>query len=171
SHQRFCICKSEGGIGQQFRHANLFQSLPGGSVWHGEHDPMRRAPLTWGADLSRWARHFGDFVAIPLAILVFAGLGGLSRKPLVVVGLAAWTLAEYLIHRFVFHQFPLGRRLHQLHHDRPADPDAERSSLSTPLVASPFGVVLLGAFGLEDGSAIFAGLLAGYLIFIAVHHA
>src|SRR5262249_50684645 len=72
---------------------------------------------------------------------------------------------------FVFHQFPLGRRLHQLHHDRPADPDAERSSLSTPLVASPFGVVLLGAFGLEDGSAIFAGLLAGYLIFIAVHHA
>jgi sterol desaturase/sphingolipid hydroxylase (fatty acid hydroxylase superfamily) len=122
------------------------------------------------ADLWRWIRHFGDFVTIPLAIVVLASVGGTSRLPLVVVGLAAWTLVEYLMHRFVFHRFPIGTRLHQLHHDRPSDPDAERSSLSTPLVAAPFGLALWGAFGLEDGSSMFAGLLAGYLVFIAVHH-
>lgn len=122
-------------------------------------------------DLWRWVRHFGDFVTIPVAILVLVDAAGLSRLPLVVAGLAAWTLVEYLMHRFAFHRFPIGRELHQLHHDHPSDPDAERSSLSTPLVASPFALVVLGGFGLKDGSAIFAGLLAGYLVFIAVHHA
>jgi sterol desaturase/sphingolipid hydroxylase (fatty acid hydroxylase superfamily) len=140
----------------------------------GEGDPMRRtaALLTnQSAELWQWVRHFGDFVTIPAAIVVFAALGGVSRLPLVVVGLAAWTLVEYLMHRFAFHRVPLGKRLHQLHHDHPADQDAERSSLSTPLLASPFGLAVLGGFGLDDGSAIFAGLLAGYLVFIAVHHA
>ncbi len=47
----------------------------------------------------------------------------------------------------------------------------ERSSLSTPLLASPFAVLLILGAGLEGGSAIFAGLLAGYLIFITVHYA
>jgi len=124
------------------------------------------------AELLRWIRHFGDFVTIPLAILTFAGLAGIHRFPLVVAGLAAWTLVEYLVHRFAFHhRFPLGRRLHQLHHDHPSDPDSERSSLSTPLLALPFGLLVLGTAGMEDGSAIFAGLLSGYLVFIAVHHA
>jgi sterol desaturase/sphingolipid hydroxylase (fatty acid hydroxylase superfamily) len=135
---------------------------------------MRRAAAIWigqSADWIRWVRHFGDFVTIPLAILMFAALAGLSRWHLVVVGMAAWTLLEYLVHRFAFHRFPLGRSLHQLHHDHPSDPDAERSSLSTPLVASPFGFLLLGTAGLENGSAIFAGLLSGYLVFIAVHYA
>ena len=124
------------------------------------------------AELWRWIRHFGDFVTLPLAILTFAGLAGITRFPLVVAGMAAWTLVEYLVHRFAFHhRFRLGRRLHQLHHDHPSDPDAERSSLSTPLLASPFGLVILGTAGMEDGSAIFAGLLSGYLVFIAVHYA
>jgi sterol desaturase/sphingolipid hydroxylase (fatty acid hydroxylase superfamily) len=120
----------------------------------------------------RWIKHFGDFITIPLAILLFAAIGGLDRFPLILAGLAAWTLVEYLVHRFAFHhRFPLGRRLHQLHHDHPSDPDAERTSLTTPLVASPFALVVLGCAGMEDGSSIFAGLLAGYLIFIAIHYA
>jgi sterol desaturase/sphingolipid hydroxylase (fatty acid hydroxylase superfamily) len=124
------------------------------------------------AELLRRIRHFGDFVTIPLAIPIFAGLAGVHRLHLVVAGLAAWTLVEYLVHRFAFHhRFPFGQRLHQLHHDRPSDPDAERSSLSTPLFAFPVGLLLLGTAGIEDGSAIFAGLLSGYLVFIAIHHA
>jgi sterol desaturase/sphingolipid hydroxylase (fatty acid hydroxylase superfamily) len=75
------------------------------------------------------------------------------------------------VHRFVFHRHAVGQRLHQLHHDHPSDPDAERSSLSTPLLAFPIGYLLIGAAGVEDGSAIFAGLLLGYLAFIAVHYA
>ena len=120
----------------------------------------------------RWIKHFGDFITLPLAIVLFAAIGGLDRVPLILAGLALWTLVEYLVHRFAFHhRFPLGRRLHQLHHDHPSDPDAERTSLTTPLVASPFALVALGCAGIEDGSSIFAGLLAGYLIFIAIHYA
>jgi sterol desaturase/sphingolipid hydroxylase (fatty acid hydroxylase superfamily) len=124
------------------------------------------------AEVTRRIRHFGDFVTIPLAIVIFLGLAGTYRLHLVLVGVAAWTLLEYLVHRFVFHRYSsLGRRLHQLHHDHPNDPDSERSSLSTPLLAFPIGSLLIGAAGLEDGSAIFAGLLLGYLVFIAVHYA
>jgi sterol desaturase/sphingolipid hydroxylase (fatty acid hydroxylase superfamily) len=123
------------------------------------------------AEPMRRIRHFGDFVTIPAAITVFVGLAGMHRLHLVVVGFAAWTLLEYAVHRFVFHRFPLGRRLHQLHHDHPSDPDAERSSLTTPLLALPIGWLLIGVAGVGDGSAIFAGLLLGYLAFIAIHHA
>jgi sterol desaturase/sphingolipid hydroxylase (fatty acid hydroxylase superfamily) len=124
------------------------------------------------AELMRRIRHFGDFVTLPLAIMVFVGLAGMHRLHVVVAGIAAWTLMEYLVHRFAFHHLEsIGRRLHQLHHDHPNDPDSERSSLSTPLLASPIGFLLIAAAGVEDGSAIFAGLLAGYLVFIAIHYA
>jgi sterol desaturase/sphingolipid hydroxylase (fatty acid hydroxylase superfamily) len=123
------------------------------------------------AGMMRRLRHFGDFVTVPLAISVFLELAGLDRLNLVLVGLAAWTLLEYLVHRFAFHHHPVGRRLHQLHHDHPSDPDAERSSLSTPLLAFPFGCLLICAAGVQDGSALFAGLLSGYLAFIVVHYA
>jgi len=135
---------------------------------------MRRSAIgtSLSADLMRRIRHFGDFVTLPVAIMIFVGLAGMQRLYLVVAGMAAWTLMEYLVHRFIFHHLEsLGRRLHQLHHDHPNDPDSERSSLSTPLLASPIGFLLIVAAGLEDGSAIFAGLLSGYLAFIAIHYA
>jgi sterol desaturase/sphingolipid hydroxylase (fatty acid hydroxylase superfamily) len=125
---------------------------------------------SFSAEVMRRIRHFGDFVTVPLASVIFIDLAGVDRLYLVLAGLAAWTLLEYLVHRFVFHRYSsVGRRLHQLHHDHPNDPDAERSSLSTPLIALPIGFLLIGAAGAEDGSAIFAGLLLGYLAFIAVH--
>jgi sterol desaturase/sphingolipid hydroxylase (fatty acid hydroxylase superfamily) len=134
---------------------------------------MRRAAImtSLSAGVMRRARHFGDFVTVPLAIAIFVDLAGIYRLHLVLAGIAAWTLLEYLVHRFVFHRHAVGQRLHQLHHDHPSDPDAERSSLSTPLLAFPIGYLLIGAAGVEDGSAIFAGLLLGYLAFIAVHYA
>ena len=134
---------------------------------------MRRTAINTSrsAEGMRRIRHFGDFVTVPLAIAIFVNLAGMNRLDLVLVGVAAWTLLEYLVHRIVFHRYSVGRRLHQLHHDHPNDPDAERSSLSTPLIASPTGFLLIVTAGLEDGSAIFAGLLLGYLAFIIVHYA
>jgi len=119
----------------------------------------------------RQLRHFGDFVTVPLAIVIFVGFAGAYHLHLVVAGVVAWTPFEYLVHRFVFHRYSAGRRLHWLHHDRPKDPEAERSSLSTPLIAFPIGFLLIVTAGLKDGSAIFAGFLLGYLAFIVVHHA
>ncbi len=134
---------------------------------------MGRAAMntSLSAGLMRRIRHFGDFVTLPLAIAIFVGLAGPYRLHLVLAGAAAWTFLEYLVHRFVFHRHGVGQRLHQLHHDHPSDPDAERSSLTTPLLASPIGFLLIAAAGAEDGSAIFAGLLSGYLVFIVIHYA
>jgi sterol desaturase/sphingolipid hydroxylase (fatty acid hydroxylase superfamily) len=133
---------------------------------------MLRNVTSLSAGLIQWIRHFGDFVTIPLAIAAFLGLAGMYRLPLVFAGAAVWTLLEYLVHRFAFHHYhSIGQRLHQLHHDHPSDPDSERSSLSTPLLAFPVGFLLIHIVGTKDGSAIFAGLLIGYLVFIFVHYA
>src|ERR1700676_5794580 len=118
-----------------------------------------RQTSSLSAGMMRRIRHFGDFVTVPIAIVIFADLAGMYRLYMAPVGVAAWTLLEYLVHRIVFHRYPVGRRLHQLHHDHPNDPDAERSSLSTPLIASLIGFLLIASAGWEDGSAIFAGLL------------
>ena len=121
--------------------------------------------------MMRQLRHFGDFVTVPVAIVIFVGLAGAYHLYLALAGVVAWTLLEYLVHRIVFHRYSAGRRLHWLHHDHPNDPGAERSSLSTPLIASPIGFLLIVTAGVKDGSAIFAGLLLGYLAFISVHYA
>jgi sterol desaturase/sphingolipid hydroxylase (fatty acid hydroxylase superfamily) len=133
---------------------------------------MLRYVTSLSAGVMQRIRHFGDFVTIPLAIAVFLGLAGMYRLPLVFAGGAVWTLLEYLVHRFAFHHYhSIGQRLHQLHHDHPSDPDSERSSLSTPLLAFPVGLLLIHIVGVQDGSAIFAGVLIGYLVFIYVHYA
>jgi sterol desaturase/sphingolipid hydroxylase (fatty acid hydroxylase superfamily) len=126
---------------------------------------------SFSAGMLRRIRHYGDFVALPIAIAILAGVAGLDRLYLVLAGAGCWTLLEYLVHRFVFHRSSLGQRLHGPHHDHPSDPDAERSSLSTPFICFPIWFLLVRAAGMEDGSAIFAGLLLGYLAFIAIHYA
>src|SRR6266702_1297318 len=58
-------------------------------------------------------------------------VSGERAVALALAGLAAWTLLEYVLHRFVFHAdfgpSELGRDLHYLihgvHHDYPHDPD------------------------------------------------
>ena len=67
------------------------------------------------------------------------------------IGVFSWTLAEYILHRFVFHykfESPLGQRLHflihGLHHDDPLD--------ATRLVMPPVASVILSIpfyFGLR----------------------
>src|SRR5450759_4173666 len=44
--------------------------------------------------------YLADFVIVPLAIAVLVNVAGLTRFPLIAVGFAVWTLAEYLLHRF-----------------------------------------------------------------------
>ena len=88
-----------------------------------------------------------------------------------IVALAAWTLIEYIVHRFVFHIIPPALQLHLDHHDEP------RARIGTPLWLS-FSVFVLGGFlplwrygGFELASGATAGLLVGYCWYIVVHHA
>lgn len=95
-------------------------------------------------------------------------------------GFFAWTLVEYLLHRFVFHWYndtPWGRRvhflLHGVHHDYPNDGDR----LVMPLLTSvPLAFIFYGLFyllfgGVSLAEPFFAGFAAGYLCYDGMHYA
>ncbi len=102
---------------------------------------------------------------------------------LFLAGLAVWTLAEYLLHRFVFHlraRAPAARRLvylmHGVHHQDPSD---DRRLLMPPaaaiVLASLFYLLFLVTLGAALGEQavrpFFAGFLSGYLVYDYIHFA
>jgi len=104
---------------------------------------------------------------------------GLELLGTALAGLLAWTLAEYLLHRFVFH-FPARSRIgkwlvflfHGNHHDDPKD--------KTRLVMPPAGgVPIMAALYLLFSLLVpqpwlmpfFAFFIAGYLVYDYIHYA
>ena len=126
------------------------------------------------------------------------GIGMLLGVTVFVAGFLAWTLAEYLIHRFVFHvpqeieertlaavrgvgpdeavMPALGWRekiyfvMHGVHHLFPND---SRRLVMPPGVSVPLAVVFFLAFhgvlGGIMGPVFFAGFVAGYLVYDTTH--
>jgi sterol desaturase/sphingolipid hydroxylase (fatty acid hydroxylase superfamily) len=109
-----------------------------------------------------------------------AGITILGLLGFFVLGLLLWTVAEYILHRFIFHYEPTsswGRRLHFIfhgvHHDYPRD--AMRlvmpPSASIPLA---FGFYFLFTLFFADKAhlyAFFPGFVAGYLVYDMMHYA
>ena len=90
----------------------------------------------------------------------------------ILAGAVWWTLLEYLLHRFAFHQRGriFGRR-HLAHH---ADLMKRRLAIA-PWQSMAGGTILQGAIfvavlGPADGSAALAGMLAGYAAYEWVHY-
>jgi sterol desaturase/sphingolipid hydroxylase (fatty acid hydroxylase superfamily) len=93
-------------------------------------------------------------------------------------GIFAWTFAEYILHRWVFHwtnDTPWGKRIHFLlhgvHHDFPNDKDR----LVMPLPTSvPLAVIFYSLFAAIFGSAVggpfFSGFVIGYLFYDGTHY-
>jgi sterol desaturase/sphingolipid hydroxylase (fatty acid hydroxylase superfamily) len=108
------------------------------------------------------------------------GVGLGAALGLATGGLLVWTLAEYFLHRYVFHWYrdtAFGRRthflLHGVHHDYPNDGDR----LVMPLLTSvPLAVLFYATFFLVFGGArlaepFFAGFAIGYLCYDGTHYA
>lgn len=102
----------------------------------------------------------------------------------VFLGWFAWTFFEYVLHRFVFHYHPSTERLkkmffvmHGVHHAQPMCRTrlVMPPALSIPLSLLFYGglhlvvVVLLGAA--HWFNPLFAGMVAGYLIYDLTHYA
>jgi dihydroceramide fatty acyl 2-hydroxylase len=116
------------------------------------------------------------------AVLVTLGVSGGESTAnsilLIIAGFVTWTLAEYWLHRKVFHwepDHPIGSRLHFIihgvHHDHPND----RMRLVMPPGASiPLALLFFGVFwlvlGLPAAYPVFAGFLAGYLVYDYTHY-
>ena len=111
------------------------------------------------------------FADVHMGVLSFIGWFAL--------GLFVWTIAEYILHRYVFHFYPksaFGKKIHFIfhgvHHDYPND--AKRlvmpPSASIPMALALYYVFL---FLLPAGTiyAFFTGFLIGYLIYDMTHYA
>jgi sterol desaturase/sphingolipid hydroxylase (fatty acid hydroxylase superfamily) len=120
---------------------------------------------------------FGPAIAI-LFVLGVERVGVLSSLGLAVGGYALWTLAEYWIHRVIFHFEPeqgFGARLHWMvhgvHHDHPNDP---LRLVMPPAASIPLAVIFCVLFwivlGAGSAPAFGAGFLAGYLIYDELHY-
>ena len=94
-------------------------------------------------------------------------------------GVFVWTLAEYTLHRWVFHWIndtPWGKRIHFLlhgvHHDFPSDKDRLVMPLPTSI---PLAVIFYSLFwatlGRTIGEPFFAGFVIGYLCYDGTHYA
>jgi sterol desaturase/sphingolipid hydroxylase (fatty acid hydroxylase superfamily) len=118
-----------------------------------------------------------DFYSYPVFIFVALSIGawGLQRQVWwlglvhLILGYMSWTFVEYVMHRYAFHHMPGVKPLHMAHH---ADAD---DLIGTPSVLSLTLIFLFGylpaayIFGVYQGCFVFAGLMAGYLAFSAVH--
>lgn len=96
------------------------------------------------------------------------------------VALLVWTLAEYVLHRFIFHwvnDTRWGKRIHFLlhgvHHECPNDKDR----LVMPLLTSvPLAVIFYTLFyvsfgGMRLAEPFWAGFATGYLFYDGTHYA
>lgn len=121
--------------------------------------------------------YFGDFLVYPVLMVLLAALGirfgteGDGRwLSMFLASVALWTLLEYLLHRFAFHHMPYLRRMHELHHS------AEHELIGTPTWISvcAFGMLVLAPLMVLDdlsvATAVSAGLMLGYLWYVAVHY-
>ncbi|WP_196504079.1 sterol desaturase family protein [Aestuariivirga litoralis] len=115
-----------------------------------------------------------DYFAFPPIILgsIIWGAQGLhwyTAMGLFIVGLACWTLAEYVLHRYALHHLPWFSDQHTAHHEAP------RAMIASPTVFSfaffyAFGFVPVWLlFGFYISLGWFAGFLTGYVMFGAVH--
>lgn len=128
-------------------------------------------------------------ISVPISILTVYGVviaywgisdGAINLLNLVwlfPMGVLTFTLAEYLIHRYVFHMLPdkpikekIAYNFHGVHHDYPND--KERLAMS-PIVSFILSTVLFFLFRLVIGDYAFAfvpGFLIGYCAYLGVHY-
>ena len=129
----------------------------------------------------------GFWLPIIVLLLVYAGLtvSDLVYIPLgFITGLFLWSLAEYTLHRFLFHHHPTTPRqerifflFHGIHH---AQPQVKTRlvmpfPVSIPLAAIFFGLFYLVLAVLFQSPAwvapVMAGYIAGYLAYDLTHYA
>jgi sterol desaturase/sphingolipid hydroxylase (fatty acid hydroxylase superfamily) len=108
------------------------------------------------------AIYFGELIfatAAAIALLVTSTLRYPMAAILFFCGLTAWTLAEYITHRFVLHA--IAPVQHGIHHARPQDP-----------IDKIFWQIWLAFAGLYlvSGGVILAGALVAYAWYLFVHY-
>jgi sterol desaturase/sphingolipid hydroxylase (fatty acid hydroxylase superfamily) len=127
---------------------------------------------------TKWG-YYADFVVYPIAVLVLTGLALDSPHSRFLAvyfvsflsGLAAWTLVEYAMHRFVFHALPPIAQMHDRHHADPGAFVGTPSWLSLPAFVLGVLIPLRTIADLEIATGLVAGLMIGLVWYVALHDA
>jgi len=93
------------------------------------------------------------------------------------LGVAFWTLSEYLLHRFFFHITKeqsvffskISHTVHGVHHEQPTD---YKRMFMPPVPTTLFMIIFFGLFYVVMGSRVFVflpGFLSGYLGYAYTH--
>ncbi len=163
---------------------------------HEQDAGMSREPIRlFRSDLLEFFTHVHPAVVLLVWVPVVAGFLAVSiagapegRLPLHVplafaTGLFLWTLTEYTLHRFLFHFTPhspgqerVSFLFHGVHH---AQPMVKSRLVMPPALSIPLGFFFFGLFGLvtrfglgvpEWHYPLFAGLIAGYIVYDMLHY-
>ena len=122
--------------------------------------------------------YYADFVVYPSIILfliartlyVLALSERLEWFLALAAGAAGWTLLEYVLHRAILHRVRFFDRMHDVHHENPNSLVGTPTWLTAPLGA--LALMPLWVFSeLSLASGLTAGLMVGYLSYVALHHA
>ncbi|MED6192848.1 cytochrome P450 [Stylosanthes scabra] len=148
-----------GKEGPRFFHSNFLEFFT--------RTPWYAIPIVW-IPVSCWFVNNSLSMGVPVS----------NAAQLFLIGLFAWTLAEYLLHRFLFHVKTTsywGNTLHYLlhgcHHKHPMDhlrlvfPPAAAAILAVPL----WNIVRLLSTP-TTAPAIFGGFLLGYIMYDCTHY-
>jgi sterol desaturase/sphingolipid hydroxylase (fatty acid hydroxylase superfamily) len=116
------------------------------------------------------AEYFADFfitppITVALAVASLRHGAGVQWVGMFLVGLVAWTLYEYVTHRWLLHHWWILSEVHALHHDDQRDYIAAHPAVTILLYAAFWGV-----FGIRS-SAVMVGFSVGYVIYAAAHTA
>jgi sterol desaturase/sphingolipid hydroxylase (fatty acid hydroxylase superfamily) len=125
-----------------------------------------RALESW-VKLSKREYYADFFITPPLTalMLIISAWHGLSAAWFlsILVGIVAWTLYEYVTHRWMLHRFWLLRYVHELHHARQRDYIALH-----PLATLAIYAAMWYLFGMQS-SALMVGFSIGYVVYSAMH--
>jgi cyclopropane-fatty-acyl-phospholipid synthase len=125
------------------------------------------------------AGYLADFVLYAVAsatlAVVLAVVAPYARRTEILafalLGLMAWTLVEYVLHRFVLHRIQPFKAWHAEHHRRPRALIGTPTIMSAALIAALVFLPVLVLSDLWRACSLTFGLLTGYLVYAVVHHA
>ena len=125
------------------------------------------------------AEYWSDFVIYAVGIAVMAcitcglvpPLHRLATVGRVAAGLAAWSLVEYVMHRFVLHGVEPFKTWHGKHHDRPTALISAPTVLSATLIATLVFAPASALFSPLQALELTLGVTLGYFLYALCHHA
>jgi sterol desaturase/sphingolipid hydroxylase (fatty acid hydroxylase superfamily) len=129
---------------------------------------MRLGTVGYHADLFGGLLCSGVLCAI--AMVEGPWLGRVEWTIWLVTGVGLWTLAEYGVHRWLYHGVAFFIRLHDAHHSEPHAYIGAPPMLGVALI---FGLIYLPAASISwlMASGLTTGMLLGYMGYQVVHHA